>query len=70
MPLTPQCLNFAKSLSFSKPERVSKSNTPKFSKITITRSIVIRVSIQSKMNRILLLIFSQLNCFIIIFAQR
>jgi hypothetical protein len=70
MPLTTQCLNFAKNLSYSKLERVSKSNTPQFRKITIIRSIVIRVSTQSKMYRIMLLIFSQLNCFLIIFAQR
>ena len=70
MPLTDNYLNFAKSLSNSELERVSKRHIPQFSRITITLSTVMRVSTQSKIGRILLLIFSQLTWFLIIFAQR
>ena len=42
-PLTPQFVNFAKSLSDSIVERISKSHTPKISKTTITRPTGMRV---------------------------
>ena len=45
MPLTAKYLNFAKGLSYSELERVSKSHIPKFSIITVSLvSFVILVS--------------------------
>ena len=50
MPLTDKCLNFAKSLSYSELERVSKSHIPKFSKITKSYHIQNNINILSAEN--------------------